>query len=132
MLQHVALLPDPSSPSSSSPSSTTEPYQPNPQDLPIPITCLPCPPTLAGGYSPLLGILLCQNRFMSQEHMQDALTHELIHAWDGRRFEVEGEWGQDLRAHACTEVSSFFSGILYLEPFSFLSSRKEFELLEGS
>lgn len=36
--------------------------------------------------------------------MQDALAHELVHAWDGRRFEVKGEWGEDLRAHACTEV----------------------------
>lgn len=36
--------------------------------------------------------------------MEDALSHELVHAWDGRRFDVEGEWGKDLRAHACTEV----------------------------
>lgn len=38
--------------------------------------------------------------------MEDALAHELVHAWDGRRFEVKGEWGEDLRAHACTEVSA--------------------------
>lgn len=96
MLQHVALLPRPES--SPDPAETAQPY------LPLPITCRPCPETLAGGYSPLLGILLCQNRFMSRRHMEDALSHELVHAWDGRRFDVEGEWGKDLRAHACTEV----------------------------
>ena len=97
MLQHVALLPAP--PTAPDPATTEQPY------LPLPITCRPCPPTLAGGFSPALGILLCQNRFMSRKHMEDALSHELVHAWDGRRFDVEGEWGQDLRAHACTEVS---------------------------
>lgn len=98
LLQHIALLPPPPEAIPASESST-----PN---LPLPITCKPCPPTLAGGYSSTLGILLCQNRFMSKGHMEDALSHELIHAWDGRRFEVKGEWGKDLRAHACTEVST--------------------------
>lgn len=36
--------------------------------------------------------------------MEDALAHELVHAWDDRRFIVKGKWGEDLRAHACTEV----------------------------
>lgn len=52
----------------------------------------------------MLGILLCQNRFMSKKHMEDALAHELVHVWDGRRFDVKGDWGKDLKAHACTEV----------------------------
>jgi hypothetical protein len=53
----------------------------------------------------MLGILLCQNRFMSKKHMEDAMAHELVHAWDTRRFKVkEDDWGKDLRAHACTEV----------------------------
>lgn len=96
MLQHTALLPPP--PAAPDPALSGQPH------LPLPITCRPCPPTMAGGYSPALGILLCQNRFMSRKHMEDALSHELVHAWDGRRFEVQGEWGADLRAHACTEV----------------------------
>mgnify|MGYP001569750051 FL=1 len=100
MLQHLALLPPP-------PDSAPAPSP----ELPLPITCRPCPPTLAGGYSPSLGILLCQNRFMSRNHMEDALAHELVHAWDGRRFEVKGEWGEDLRAHACTEVSACSDGV---------------------
>jgi inner membrane protease ATP23 len=95
MIQHLSLLPPPAD------------APPAENGLPLPITCRPCPPTLAGGYSPLLGILLCQNRIMSKSHVEDALAHELVHAWDGRRFEVRGgkEWAEDLRAHACTEVS---------------------------
>jgi len=80
--------------------------------LPLPITCAPCPPTMAGGFSPELGILLCQNRFMSRKHVEDALAHELVHAYDERRFVPRGKWGDDLRAHACTEVRSLSSSTL--------------------
>lgn len=100
MLQHISLLP-PAPDAPLSPSAPTDTPH-----LPIPIACRACPPTLAGGYSPALGILLCQNRIMNKRHMEDALAHELVHAYDGRRFEVKGDWGKDLRAHACTEVSS--------------------------
>ncbi|GAA5973149.1 hypothetical protein JCM8115_000219 [Rhodotorula mucilaginosa] len=100
LLQHVSLLPPP--PSQSPSSSNPTPH------LPLPITCGPCPTTMAGGYSSELGILLCQNRFMSKRHMEDALAHELVHAYDERRFRPRGgggaEWGKDLRAHACTEI----------------------------
>ena len=99
MLQHISLLPETTALSTSAPATSP--------DLPLPIACRPCPPTHAGGYSPSLGILLCQNRMMSKDHMEDALAHELVHAWDGRRFEVKGDWGKDLRAHACTEACSF-------------------------
>lgn len=105
MLQHISLLP-PSSPASSSPGSQEEAPSPTPH-LPLPIVCKPCPPTMAGGYSSELGVLLCQNRFMGKPHMQDALAHELVHAYDDRRFKPRGgkTWAEDLRAHACTEVS---------------------------
>lgn len=99
LLQHIALLP----PAPGTEDVSTDPDSPT-TNLPLPIACRPCPPTLAGGFSPSLGILLCQNRFMSKKHMEDAMAHELVHAWDGRRFEVKGEWGEDLRAHACTEI----------------------------
>ena len=45
---------------------------------------------------------------MSRKHMEDALAHELVHAYDSRRFRpIAGDdsWAEDLRAHACTEVS---------------------------
>ncbi|SGY47635.1 BQ5605_C001g00551 [Microbotryum silenes-dioicae] len=100
LLMHVALLPPSPSESTSSPTSSPS------TSYPIPITCRPCPPTLAGGFSPTLGILLCQNRFMSKAHLQDALAHELIHAYDDRRFDLgkADDWGKDLRKHACTEI----------------------------
>lgn len=66
------------------------------------IQCHPCPETTAGGFSPDHGILLCQNRFFSKRHMEDTLSHELIHAYDHARFDIN--W-QNLRHHACSEVS---------------------------
>ncbi|GAA5998297.1 putative metalloprotease [Rhodotorula paludigena] len=98
MLQHISLLPP--APGSTMPA----PEQSDTPHLPLPVTCQPCPPTMAGGYSSELGILLCQNRFMSRAHVEDALAHELVHAWDERRFKPRGKWGEDLRAHACTEI----------------------------
>ncbi|GAA6000213.1 hypothetical protein JCM10207_007909 [Rhodosporidiobolus poonsookiae] len=100
LLQHISLLPPPPDSSLPAPSSTASPTP----HLPLPVTCAACPPTMAGGYSSELGILLCQNRFMSKKHMEDALAHELVHAWDERRFKPRGKWGEDLRAHACTEI----------------------------
>ncbi|GAA6057821.1 hypothetical protein JCM3770_004292 [Rhodotorula araucariae] len=98
LLQHISLLPPPPGSKMPTPEQSATPH------LPIPITCSPCPPTMAGGFSSELGILLCQNRFMSRKHMEDALAHELVHAWDERRFKPKGKWGEDLRAHACTEI----------------------------
>ncbi|GAA5936277.1 putative metalloprotease [Sporobolomyces koalae] len=99
MLQHISYLPRSSQQDSpENPSATPH--------LPLPIVCKPCPPTMAGGYSSELGVLLCQNRFMGKPHMQDALAHELVHAYDDRRFAPRGgkSWAEDLRAHACTEI----------------------------
>ncbi|SCZ98927.1 BZ3500_MvSof-1268-A1-R1_Chr3-1g05714 [Microbotryum saponariae] len=107
LLMHVALLPPSPSESTPSPSITSSsPSSSSSTSYPIPITCQPCPPTLAGGFCPTLGILLCQNRFMSKAHLQDALAHELIHAYDDRRFDMgkADDWGKDLRKHACTEI----------------------------
>ncbi|WVW85615.1 mitochondrial inner membrane protease ATP23 [Kwoniella bestiolae CBS 10118] len=65
------------------------------------IQCHPCPETRSGGFSPDHGILMCQNRFFSKKHMEDTLSHELIHAFDHCRFRVD--WG-NLRHHACSEI----------------------------
>lgn len=69
--------------------------------LPNSIQCHPCPPTRSGGFSPSHGILLCQDRFYSKSHMEDTIVHEMIHAFDHCRFNVD--W-KDLRHHACSEV----------------------------
>lgn len=68
-----------------------------------------CPPTIAGGFSPSAdgrppsesGILLCANRIFSKSHLEDTLSHEMIHWWDHCRFKVD--WA-NLRHHACSEI----------------------------
>lgn len=76
-------------------------------DDPSTIQCLPCDDLQAGGFSPRYGVLLCQNHLRDRGHTEDTLAHELVHAYDHLRFEVD--W-MNLRHHACTEVS-----IIYLE-----------------
>lgn len=72
------------------------------------IVCAPCDELKSGGFHPELGILLCQNRFNSKWHLEDTLTHELVHAYDHCKFNVD--W-MDLRHHACSEIrASSLSG----------------------
>jgi inner membrane protease ATP23 len=66
--------------------------------------CHPCPITTSGGFSPQYGILLCQNRVYYKKRMEDTMAHELIHAFDHCRFNVD--WN-NLRHHACSEVGAF-------------------------
>lgn len=80
-----------------------------PSDAEPKIAVGPCPPTIAGGFSPSepgqspskSGILICSNRIMNKKHLEDTLAHEMIHWWDHCRFKVD--WS-DLRQHACSEV----------------------------
>ncbi|KAK4689003.1 hypothetical protein P7C73_g1106, partial [Tremellales sp. Uapishka_1] len=65
------------------------------------IQCHPCPPSRSGGFHPEHGILLCQNRFNNKRHMEDTMAHELVHAWDHCKFNVD--W-TNLRHHACSEI----------------------------
>lgn len=55
-----------------------------------------------GGFSPDHGILICANEMRDRKHLEDTLSHELVHAWDHLRWKVD--WA-DLRHAACTEVS---------------------------
>ncbi|KAF8241623.1 putative metalloprotease of the mitochondrial inner membrane [Wilcoxina mikolae CBS 423.85] len=72
------------------------------------IRCLPCNQFQTGGFSPKYGILLCQNHLRDRGHLEDTLAHELVHAYDHLRFNVD--W-QDLKHHACTEIrASSLSG----------------------
>ncbi|ODQ82482.1 hypothetical protein BABINDRAFT_10907 [Babjeviella inositovora NRRL Y-12698] len=72
------------------------------------IVCDYCPELMGGGFHPELGIVLCQNRILSKTHLEDTLTHELVHAFDHNKFNVD--W-LDLRHHACSEIrASTLSG----------------------
>lgn len=72
------------------------------------IICDSCDEFKSGGFHPELGILLCQNRIYSKWHLEDTLTHELVHAYDHCKFNVRWD---NLRHHACSEIrASSLSG----------------------
>ena len=79
------------------------------KDAPPKLLIASCPPDIAGGFSPSppgrppseAGILLCANRLFSKAHLEDTLSHEMIHWWDHCRFHVD--WN-NLRHHACSEI----------------------------
>lgn len=68
------------------------------------IVCAPCDRTRSGGFHPAGAIVLCQNHPGSKRHMEDTLTHELVHMYDHCKFDVD--WS-NLRHHACSEVGPF-------------------------
>ncbi|KIK29704.1 hypothetical protein PISMIDRAFT_26840 [Pisolithus microcarpus 441] len=65
------------------------------------IVCGSCDSTRSGGFHPSGAIVLCQGHFGGKRHMQDTLTHELIHMYDHCKFNVD--W-YNLRHHACSEI----------------------------
>jgi mitochondrial inner membrane protease ATP23 len=60
----------------------------------------------SGGFSPNHGILLCANEIRDRKHLEDTLTHEMVHAWDHLRWKVDWQGDKDLKHAACTEVCS--------------------------
>ena len=76
------------------------------------IVCVPCLGVRSGGFSPGAGaVTMCQESLLHQQHMEDTLTHELIHMYDHCKLNVD--W-LNLRHHACSEVSSCPTVILDL------------------
>ncbi|KAH6654490.1 peptidase M76 family-domain-containing protein [Truncatella angustata] len=83
------------------------------------VVCKRCPARLTedgevhrqgGGFSPGHGILLCANEVRSRKHLEDTLSHEMVHAWDHLRWKVDWN-GKDLKHAACTEIrASMLSG----------------------
>lgn len=72
------------------------------------IICDVCDDYKGGGFHPDLGILLCQNRILDKYHLEDTLSHELVHYYDNTKFQVD--W-LNLRHHACSEIrASSLSG----------------------
>jgi hypothetical protein len=67
------------------------------------IRCDPCTATRAGSFSPEAGaIQMCAGNFISKQHSESTMAHELIHMYDHCKFKVD--WS-NLRHHACSEVS---------------------------
>lgn len=72
------------------------------------IICESCNEFKGGGFNPEMGILICQNRIYSKWQLEDIMAHELVHAYDNLKFEVD--W-MNLRHHACSEIrASSLSG----------------------
>ncbi|CCC67015.1 hypothetical protein NCAS_0A04570 [Naumovozyma castellii] len=65
------------------------------------IFCDICDDTKSGGFHPELGILLCQNQLKDKWHLEDTLSHELIHWFDELKWKVD--W-LNLKHHACSEI----------------------------
>ncbi|KAI9796634.1 MAG: Mitochondrial inner membrane protease atp23 [Piccolia ochrophora] len=72
------------------------------------VYCRRCTRQQTGGFSPNHGIQLCANAMRNRGHTEDTLAHEMVHAYDHLRFQVDWE---DLRHAACTEIrASSLSG----------------------
>lgn len=80
------------------------------------ILCRRCPARLTsdgrverqgGGFDPQHGILICSNSVRNQAHLEDTLAHEMVHAYDHLRWEVDFVGKKNLRQAACTEVRFF-------------------------
>lgn len=70
--------------------------------VPRHLVCEPCGPRVAGGFDPYRQqIVLCENNIYSQGHMDETLTHELVHSYDYCRAQLDWD---NLRHLACTEV----------------------------
>ncbi|KAJ3161169.1 Mitochondrial inner membrane protease atp23 [Geranomyces michiganensis] len=63
--------------------------------------CTPCEITRAGGFAPEYGVILCQNSFLSKQHMEDTMTHELVHAYDECTTKVD--WN-NAEHYACSVI----------------------------
>ncbi|CDS00327.1 related to ATP23-putative metalloprotease of the mitochondrial inner membrane [Sporisorium scitamineum] len=110
MSKHLTLLDcNPLSPLPPLPASTTTSSSSTPPPQQPKLVIAPCPPSIAGGFSPSLpseptshsSILLCSNRIYSKSHLEDTLSHEMVHWFDHCRFLVD--WS-NLRHHACSEI----------------------------
>jgi len=72
------------------------------------IHCKRCTEQQKGGINPKVGILLCSNYMKGRSHLEDTLSHEMVHAWDYLRFKIDEK---NLRHQACTEIrASTLSG----------------------
>jgi mitochondrial inner membrane protease ATP23 len=74
------------------------------------IRCRPCRSPQFAGFDPDYGIVLCSDTLAtrSRKDLEDALAHEMVHAYDHLRFKVDRD---NMKHQACTEVSVFWAQI---------------------
>lgn len=61
-----------------------------------------CDAQAGGGFRPPDGVILCHNHLLSQQEVNHALTHELLHAYDHCRAR-NVDW-HNCEHHACSEI----------------------------
>ncbi|TGJ79798.1 hypothetical protein E0Z10_g8970 [Xylaria hypoxylon] len=73
------------------------------------VVCARCPARLtedgqvhrsSGGFDPGSGILICANEIRSQGHLEDTLSHEMVHAWDHLRWKMDWAGDKNLKQAA--------------------------------
>ena len=66
-----------------------------------PVYCAPCNTRTHGGFHPEMGITICQNNVGTIRKMESVLVHEMMHAFDHCRFNLDYN---NLKQVACSEV----------------------------
>ena len=61
-----------------------------------------CQADVGGGFRPPDGVVICHNHLATQEEIEHAITHELIHAYDHCRAK-NMDW-TNCEHHACSEI----------------------------
>lgn len=85
------------------------------------VRCTRCKTEQSGGFSPEHGILICANKIRNRGHLEDTLAHEMVHAWDYLRFDLDGS--DNLRHAACMEVCVHYRRCLNSRPRCLLDDR---------
>jgi mitochondrial inner membrane protease ATP23 len=66
------------------------------------IQCCSCNGSVGGGFDPATRrVVLCENRLQGASHTETTLVHELVHAFDDCRANVD--WSNCIH-HACSEI----------------------------
>lgn len=65
------------------------------------VRCRTCKTGMMGGFDKDMGIVMCAQYLDSRSKVEDTLAHEMVHAYDHLRFNVD--WN-DLKHVACTEI----------------------------
>lgn len=67
------------------------------------IRCRTCPQASQGGFDSDFGIKICANHVETKSKMEDAMAHEMVHAYDILRFRTLLDQ-TSLKHAACSEV----------------------------